>query len=216
MYRLLHNALLFYRKLKRKLVEYGFKLNQYDACVTNMETAGGQMTILWHVNDLKVMWKDGFEITKLLHYISKIYGGKIMAKQGGKGDYLGMNLDFTEAGVFQVDMVEYIEKIFVDFPEDIGAKVPTPHAYHLFTVRDEEDTTYLTEKQVQQFHHTVAQNFFLSYRARRDIQTSVAFLTTRVEVSNDDDRGKVKRVLKYLKGTLHLKLRLMVDDLSCT
>ena len=139
------------------------------------------MTVLWHVDDLKISCKDGFEITKLLHYLNKIYGGKIVAKRGGKGDYLGMNLDFTETGVFQVDMMEYINKVFDDFLEEIGATSPTPHADHLFTVRDEEDATYLPEGQAQQFHHTVAQLFFLSCRARRDIQTLVAFLTTRVK-----------------------------------
>ena len=46
-----------------------------------METAGGQMTVIWHVDDLKVSCKDGFEITKLLHYLNKIYGGKIAAKR---------------------------------------------------------------------------------------------------------------------------------------
>ena len=98
-----------------------------------------------------------------------------------------MNLDFTEAGVLQVDMVEYTNKVFVDFPEEIGATSPTPHADHLFTVRDEEDVTYLPEEQAQQFHHIVAQLIFLSCRARRYIQTSVAFLTTRVKAPNEDD-----------------------------
>ena len=80
-YVLLRSALLFYRKLKRKLVDYGFKVNPHDACVANMVTAGGQMTVIWHVDDLKVSCKDGFEITKLIHYLNKIYGGKIAAKR---------------------------------------------------------------------------------------------------------------------------------------
>ena len=50
---------------------------------------------------------------------------------------------------------------------------------------------------------------------RRDIQTLVAFLTIIVKAPNEDDWGKVKCVLKYLKGTLHLKMRLTVDEMSC-
>ena len=42
---------------------------------------------------------------------------------------------------------------------------------------------------------------------------AVAFLTTRVKRPDEDDWGKLKRVLKYLKGTKHLKLTLSVDDL---
>jgi hypothetical protein len=37
---------------------------------------------------------------------------------------------------------------------------------------------------------------------------------TRVEAPDEDDWGKLKRVLKYLNGTKHLKLTLSVDDLG--
>jgi hypothetical protein len=49
---------------------------------------------------------------------------------------------------------------------------------------------------------------------RQDIQTAVAFLTTRVKSPGEDDWGKLKRVLKYLNGTKYLKLQLCVDDLG--
>ena len=60
----------------------------------------------------------------------------------------------------------------------------------------------------------MAQLLFLSCRARRDIQTAVSFLTTRVKAPDEDDWGKLKRVLRYLRGTLYLKLRLSVDNLT--
>ena len=40
-YGLLRSALLFYRKLRGELVDYGFKMNPYDPCVANMDTPGG-------------------------------------------------------------------------------------------------------------------------------------------------------------------------------
>ena len=54
----------------------------------------------------------------------------------------------------------------------------------------------------------------MSSRARRDIQTAVAFLMTRVCVPDKDNWGKLKRILKYLKGTRDLKLTLFVDYMS--
>ena len=212
-YGLLRSALLFYRKLKRELVEYGFKVNPYDPCVANMDTPGGQLTVLWHVDGLKVSCKDSLEVTKLLAHLDGIYPN-LVAHRGKKGDYLGMNLDFSEDGVFTVDMIPYIKGIIKDFPEEITRKSPTPHADHLFKVRDEKDAKYLPEEQAQQFHTTVAQLLFLSARARRDIQTAVGFLTTRVKAPDEDDWGKVKRVLQYLKGTLYLKLWLTVSNLT--
>ncbi len=54
----------------------------------------------------------------------------------------------------------------------------------------------------------------MATRVRLDIQTAVAFLTTRVKSPDIDDWGKLKRVLKYLNGTKYLKLRLCVDNLG--
>ena len=41
-----------------------------------METPGGQLTVLWHVDDLEMSRKDDFELTKLLVYLKNIYGEK--------------------------------------------------------------------------------------------------------------------------------------------
>ena len=43
---------------------------------------------------------------------------------------------------------------------------------------------------------------------------AVAFLATRVKWPNEDNLGRLKRVLKYLKGTKYMKLTLSINDLS--
>ena len=53
----------------------------------------------------------------------------------------------------------------------------------------------------------------MSSRAISDIHTAVALLTTRGKQPDEDDWGKLKRVLRYLKGTRGLKLALYVDDI---
>ena len=72
-------ALLFYRKLRKELEEYGFVINPEDPCVANKWIVneaypnGHQMTVIWHANDLLVSCKDTFELTKLQCYLCKIY-----------------------------------------------------------------------------------------------------------------------------------------------
>jgi hypothetical protein len=55
----------------------------------------------------------------------------------------------------------------------------TPAANHLFQVND--DAKKLDEETAQLFHHNVAKLLFLCKRARPDVQTTVAFLTTLVK-----------------------------------
>ena len=66
MYGLLCSALLFYQKLVQDLQEFGFTLNPCDPCVANKMVTGKQMTVTWHVDDLKVSHVDDFEITKFI------------------------------------------------------------------------------------------------------------------------------------------------------
>jgi hypothetical protein len=54
MYGLLKSALLFYRLLVGDLTNTGFVLNPYDPCVANKVIGGQQMTVIWHVDNLKV------------------------------------------------------------------------------------------------------------------------------------------------------------------
>ena len=127
-----------------------------------------------------------------------------------------MDLDYTEKGSVKVSMVRYTGKVLRGFPEKVTGSAASPAQDHLFKVRDESDPDYkpLTEDLAQSFHHTTAQLLFMCSRARRDIQTAVAFLTTRVKKPDQDDWGKLKRVLKYLNGTKHMKLKLTVENLS--
>ena len=89
----------------------------------------------------------------------------------------------------------------------------SPAADHLFTMREESMTKPLPEDQARAFHHATAQLLFLSTRARQDIQPATAFLTTRVRCPDEDDWGKAKRLLGYLKGTLNMPLILSADCL---
>jgi hypothetical protein len=90
----------------------------------------------------------------------------------------------------------------------------SPAANHLFTVQDLSLEMPFSEKQARAFHHAAAQLLFLSARARQDIQPATAFLTTRVRCPDEDNWGKVKRLLGYLKGTLHMPLVLSADLLT--
>ena len=79
-------------------------------------------------------------------------------------------------------MFDYVHNVIKEFPEDVGMKTyRTPAAAHLFQVRDDAERTLLPEEQAVQFHHTTAHLLFLCARAQRDVQTAVAFLTTRVK-----------------------------------
>ena len=77
LYGLLKLALLFYRKLADELVDMGFEIYPYDLCVANKIVNGTQMTITWHVDELKMPHKDPSEVATFLLKMAKIYGLEI-------------------------------------------------------------------------------------------------------------------------------------------
>jgi hypothetical protein len=194
LYGLKRASLLFYWKLQRELEDHGFTVNPYNPCVViKMTKCGSQLTVIWHVDDLMSSCVDNFELTKFSCYLAKIYGQKLTMHTGMKHDYLGVDVEFNEDGILDTSMILYLKGVIAEFPELITGKAATPATEHLFTVQDEIKVRPLEEERALAFHHTVAQLLFMATRTRRDIQTAVAFLTTRVKTPNEDDWGKLKR-----------------------
>jgi hypothetical protein len=163
LYGRLKSALLFYKKFVINLqnCKSPFIINPYDPCVANATVAGTQMTVTWHVDDLKTSHINPFQNTKFAIYLFSIYGEGLVIHSGKVHDNLGMDLNYSIDGIAQISMIIYTTKIYTDFPKPITRLCATPAANHLFTVRNESKAKFLPKKQAQAFHHTVAQLLFL-------------------------------------------------------
>ena len=80
------------------------------------------MTIICHVDYLKISFKDGWEITKIIKQLGRIYGD-IKVKKEKKHHYHGMDLDFGNKEMVKVSMIPYMEEIIKSFPEEVGTSV---------------------------------------------------------------------------------------------
>ena len=212
-YGTLNAALLFWLKLSKDLETWGFVMNPYDWCVMNKVIDGKQCTVLWHVDDIKVSHKDENVVSSVLKQINEEYGKEapLTVTRGKVHEYLGMTIDFSEKGNVKFTMIDYIQEMLDEQPDnmDVGESV-TAAAEHLFTV--DEDGTKLNTADSTIFHHMTAKLLFLSKRARPDLQLAVAFLCTRVKDPDTDDWKKLTRVMKYLRATIGLPLILGIDD----
>ena len=70
---MLVSAMLFYYKLTKELLSYGFELNPYDLCVANKMVNGEQLTICWHVDNLKSSHIDPKVDDKFLQWIKDTF-----------------------------------------------------------------------------------------------------------------------------------------------
>ena len=60
----------------------------------------------------------------------------------------------------------------------------------------------------------MAQLLFTGVQYRKDSQTYISLLRTRVRNPDEDDRKKLRRLLRYLKQTIKLSLILRADGVK--
>ena len=139
--------------------------------------------------------------TSIIELINDEFGKEspITVTRGKVHDYLGMTLDYTRKRKVKVMMLDYVEKMCDDLPADMDGIALTPVANHLFTVDDNQPK--LLEEKTEFFHTYVAKTLFLCKRTRPDLQTAVAFLSTRVWAPDVDDYKKLTRMLQFLRAT---------------
>jgi hypothetical protein len=214
LYGMMKSTLLFYRILVSELQQMGFEIDPYNPCAANKMVNRIQMTIRWHVDDLMISHLSRDKIMKVVQGIKDIYGENLAETVGTVHDYLGMTFDYSFTKEVRINMWDYFRKVIKEFPEEIMGMCATPVSDHLIKVQ--ENGSKLSKELVEVFHHTVCQLLFAANMARRDIQTAVLFLTTRVKAPDQDNWGKLVRVLKYLNGTRYMKLILSADEMKFT
>jgi Reverse transcriptase (RNA-dependent DNA polymerase)/Zinc knuckle len=212
LYGCVKSALLWYDLFTGKLKERGFTLNPYDPCVANSTIEGTQCTVGWYVDDTKISHVNPDVVTLVVEAIEESFG-KMTVTRGDKHTFLGMDIKFNrEDGTVTLAMNSYIMEAINDFAEDVSSPASTPSGKGLFAV--DPASCALPTTQAELFHSIVAKLLYISSRARSDISPTIAFLCTRVASPTAQDWLKLKRLLRYLKGTTHLDATLGGGDLA--
>ena len=100
-------------------------MNSYDWCVANKMVDGKQLTIVWHVDDLKISHRDSKVVDIMLDKLDKEYGkvGKMTIRRGAVHGYLGMRFDLSNPGKVMIDMHmhmhDYINEILQHVHDDM-------------------------------------------------------------------------------------------------
>ena len=94
-YGIMKASLLFYIKFVKSLLSIGFELNPYDPCVANKTVENLQLTVVWHVDDLKVSHALTKVVTRMANWLKKTYkqlfsdgSGKMKINRGKIHEYL--------------------------------------------------------------------------------------------------------------------------------
>ena len=99
-YGTLLGAIIFYNKLSKHLIDHGFVQIEYDMCTFNKMVNGEQITVQFHVDDLKVSHKEESVLEDFLANLRSEFGqeDELIENTGLLHKYLGITIDYSIAG----------------------------------------------------------------------------------------------------------------------
>jgi hypothetical protein len=107
-------------------------------------------------------------------------------------------------------MSKYLQEVIDE--HKITASSETPASENLFVISD--NSPPLPEDLREDFHRGVAQLLYAGVRARPDFLLLIIFLSSWVNIATYEDQKKLKRVMKYVKGTLDLGINIGPDKVA--
>ena len=212
LYGSLQSGKLSYLKLCKLLLDNGFVANPYEPCWFNKMVKGAQLSVLFHVNNLKISHVDPAAVDAFIALTDREYGQEapLTVRRGKTHVYLGFTIDYSTPNEVMFSMHEFLQKTILEFPDkDNTFEYVTPAAGNLFSV--DPNSEPLSESKGRIFHTLTAKGLFASKRCRPDIQVPISFLTTRVHTPTVQNWHKLKRLIGYLRATIGLPLIIRID-----
>lgn len=182
------------------LEKAGFKQSYNDQCLYTKEIDGKYCYVIVYVDDLIVVC----ETDEQLKEIEGIFKSHFeMQDLGEISHYLGMQVLKDADGNFMLCQSAYITRIANDFglKDAKSSKTPMDVSY------GKSDTSDLLENN-SKYRRLIGRLLYLSVNTRPDISASVSILAQRVTKPTNEDWNQLKRVVKYLKSTHDMKLKL--------
>eukprot|EP01034_Spumella_vulgaris_P043741 gene43741-54354_t len=118
-----------------------------------------------------------------------------------------MSFAFRVKGEVSVTMANCIDDIVSG--SGVTVERATPATSTLFDVREAPKAT---PEDSAWFHTYTAKMLYLAKRVRPECLTAVSFLTTRIHACDEDDMGKLRRLLGYIRGTKERGITLRIGE----
>jgi hypothetical protein len=203
LYGLKQAARVWNKMLTESLTRRGCVQNQTDKCLFSYTSGGEVVHLLTHVDDILAVTSSEKTLDDLMTDVGRDFELKSM---GEATDYLGMGIERDQDGNFMMSQRKFIEEIIevAGLSDAKTSRFPLDTGYHKLTGKELDSN--------DKYRTIIGMLLYLSTNTRPDIAASVAILSQRVTKPRDTDMNEAKRVIRYLKGTKDLKLKLSDSD----
>lgn len=171
-----------------------------DPCLYSKKINNGYCYVIVYVDDLIV----ASATTEQVKHVENIFKPHFqMQNLGPIEHYLGMEVTKDKEGNFELNQSAYINKMASDFGLKDAKDAKTPMEVNY----GKTDSTTPLDNNVK-YRRLIGRLLYLSVNSRPDISASISILAQKVSEPTNEDWNQLKRVVKYLKATHKLRLRL--------
>jgi hypothetical protein len=191
LYGLKQSPRAWYMKLRDTLLEWGWRISQYDPCVFIQDKTGLLMEV--HVDDIDVT---GGNLAAILEFKQKLASMFAITDMGQCSWYLGMHVE-QSAGEVRIHQRKYIEEMMdrFGFTEVPAATTPLERGVKLSKNEGTATARFRTDYQSK-----VGSLNWAANQTRPDISFATGYVARYASNPNQDHMDAVDRIFCYLKG----------------
>lgn len=203
-YGLKQAAKAWYDELKRVLEKKYFTQSKVDPCLYIMH-GDGRVFLIVYVDDILLTGNSQVMMDQAEQVLTQSF--RIVAL-GEPKTYLGFSITRDENGTFYIDQRSHIKRLIkeTNMEDAKTSNVSIDLGYEKVI----DDDHCFEDK--QKYQSLIGKLLYLGVHARPDILASVCILSQRNSKPRQYDWNEAKRIIRYLKGTVNLQLKLGTDE----
>lgn len=191
-------------KINDELSRFNFYRTKSDPCLYHKEyTNGDEVLMLLYVDDILIVSNSNERIEEFKQFISNLFE---IHDLGEASNYLGIQI-YKIDGVYHINQEKYINKILKKFKLEDAKESVIPLSTNYGKSNDE-----LLLPNNNQYREIIGSILYISLNTRPDIAAAVCILSQKISTPSKEDLNELRRLMKYLKGTIKYKLPLKTTD----
>ena len=199
----------WYEALTSLLLKEGFKRSRNDYClfVRKEEDETFSYVLVW-VDDIVVAGATEEAVNEIKSMLNENFK---MDDRGALNWFLGMQILRTHDKI-TVDQKKYVETVLQQFNMSDCKAVATPGEVNLKLVKSDDEEQKLVDPKL--YRSLVGSLLFIGKQTRPDILHIVNQLSRFLDKPNESHWKAAKHILRYLKGTIDLRLTFLKNSNS--
>lgn len=201
-YGLKQSARVWNEHLNTVLEDEGFQRGKADTCLYSKKVGDKWYYIFVYVDDLIVVGDANF-VGYVYEILSKHF---TVSNLGELKLYLGIEVERDGDGIYSIHQSSYISRILERFQMENAKPDKTPMDTGYLKNELQREETEMPEK--DRYRQAIGCLLYVATCTRPDIAVSVSISSRKITNPSLADWTAVKRIMRYLKGTLDYKLKL--------